>query len=59
VFWNFGLDDKLDRDFTQFESMNCCHDETVATSTELITKVVPLHELGSKKVPARETTGIC
>lgn len=55
---HLGLDDKLDRDFTQLEPVTRSHDETVSTCAELVVETVELDELRVEEVVGGETVGV-
>lgn len=58
VFWDFGLDNELDRHLTHFEPMQRRQNETITASTQFISELVPAHKFGTEVMSVRETTRI-
>jgi len=57
TFWNFGLDDKLNRHLAHFEPVKRRQNETIVASTQFISELVPAHEFGIEmmaKLKSRE-----
>jgi hypothetical protein len=58
MFWNFGLDNELNRHLTHFEPVQRRQNETITASTQFISELVPTHEFGIEMMSVRETTRI-
>jgi len=56
---DFVLDDELDRHFTQLEPMQCCQDETITTSAQFISELIPSDKFGIEMMSTRKTARIC